>query len=188
MIVERSPTDTIAVIERRIVEAAAWSRRSVQLWGRQRDLRDPLLPHLRDPSLRPASFRLLRKDEERRHMTDLLAGLRAERLSPRSVRATAERPDTVAGRILIYAPDQTLSEGASEQASGGFLNVDDEPAWDMWLYYEADHLIAWVPEEFVAGVDAGIAVNSTLCLNWAEDINTALRLRWASPRWREDSV
>jgi hypothetical protein len=41
----------------------------------------------------------------------------------------------IEGRLLGYGPDETVWDGASEAATKGFFNCEDEPPWDLWLGY-----------------------------------------------------
>jgi hypothetical protein len=83
-----------------------------------------------------------------------------------------------AGKLLLFYPDQSLSDGAAESASEGFLDADNAPAWDTWVFYGTDGsgsqkdwdvniLISWVPKEMISLVHHGIAVNPESCFDWA---------------------
>lgn len=81
------------------------------------------------------------------------------------------------GRILAYAPDGSLRDGASELASEDFLNSDDLPPCGNWIgyislapakperYYDS-YLMSWVSEEHVPWVQAGIDINAADCIWW----------------------
>jgi hypothetical protein len=125
------------------------------------------------------------------------ASLRSERLRPRIMQGSyaaavwdvaskrrfglkgpvAQRRDLAGGRILVYGPDEELSDGAAEAETGGFVDVNNCPPWDTWLALtqfsngmggRAAHLFAWVPPAFVPLVDQGIYVNPEECILWLE--------------------
>jgi hypothetical protein len=95
------------------------------------------------------------------------------------------------GRLLVYFPDLNLSDGAAEQASGGFFDADNAPPWDTWLSFVDDgegsgldtrfYLIAWVPAAFVELAQAGIDVNPEQCIEWLYDTSTRAKAELA--RW-----
>jgi hypothetical protein len=78
------------------------------------------------------------------------------------------------GRLLAYVPSASVSDGASEQATQGFLDVDDAPPWDTWVTYIKDdtephgYIASWIPIVFVPLVDEGIRVNAMDCIWWLE--------------------
>lgn len=83
------------------------------------------------------------------------------------------------GRILAHLPDCSTYIGLSKDASGGFIDGLDKPPVDTWLVFEqlgvpgepdSGCLFAWVPPQFVDGVQAAIEVNVEDCLLWAEDL------------------
>jgi hypothetical protein len=89
------------------------------------------------------------------------------------------------GRILLFDPSATLTDGAAEIASGGFFDVDNIPPWDTWVcfVYEATYrtsqsrgfdgyLVSWVPPYFIECVNAGIEVNPEQCIGWADEMDT----------------
>ena len=49
------------------------------------------------------------------------------------------------GKVLLFTPQDSLSEGAATVASEGFFDVDNVPAWDTWLYFDGRSLLSWVP-------------------------------------------
>ncbi len=71
----------------------------------------------------------------------------------------------------------TLSDGASEMASGGYLDGNDIPPWDTWLT-EVDHaLIAWVPTWARDALDAALAANPVDCIGWIHWDRSTLHAR-----------
>jgi hypothetical protein len=39
------------------------------------------------------------------------------------------------GRLLVYDPSQSLSDGAAMVESASFSDVDNTPLWDTWIAY-----------------------------------------------------
>jgi hypothetical protein len=74
--------------------------------------------------------------------------------------------------LLAYYPSSSLSDGSSPPPTGGFLDDNDCPPWDSWVWFHNDYLIRVVPPEMVSAVQMAIATNSTYCIGWlgyAED-------------------
>jgi hypothetical protein len=83
------------------------------------------------------------------------------------------------GRLLVYYPDEELADGAAEEASGGFFDVENVPAWDTWvgLYQDErgeDYLVSWVPPSFREIVGEGIRVNPEECIHWISETDVPL--------------
>ena len=93
------------------------------------------------------------------------------------------RSDHLAGgRVLVYAPDEELADGAAYAETGGYLDGNNCPPWDTWIALtqftdgakgRAAHLFSWVPPIFESIVERGIRVNPEKCIQWLED--------WPSP-------
>jgi len=146
----------------RLGQAIAWCRPRV----------DPANPSgcLRSDRLRPW---ILQTD--RAAMVRWLCVDRA-RLDP-NVRGTlpvGTRND-LDGDLLLYLPDQQLADGAAEQASNGFFDMDNTPPWDSWVALvrdsradvsSRDQLICYVPAELRDFVQRGIDVNPEGCILW----------------------
>jgi hypothetical protein len=94
------------------------------------------------------------------------------------------------GRLLLFDPDGTLSDGAASEASNGFFDVDNVPPWDTWVWYAEDrdiskggwtmfasYLVAWVPPHALELVEAGIWVNPEECIRWAAAVDTSFTRR-----------
>ncbi len=84
------------------------------------------------------------------------------------------------GRILVLEPDNYLHEGMEESESCDYFDCFCTPPTDTWLVYLDDVpevrggvLLAWVPEPFVKPVQLGMAVNTTGCIYWIEDLADA---------------
>jgi hypothetical protein len=86
--------------------------------------------------------------------------------------------------LLAFFPDASLSDGAAEQATNGFFDAFNIPAWDTWVSYFEDHakpdasygqyLVAYIPTNLVPVVQAGINVNPEECIVWLSDSQTLL--------------
>jgi hypothetical protein len=85
--------------------------------------------------------------------------------------------DLQGGRLLVYFPQQDLSDGAAAEATRGFFDVNNTPPWDCWIGFVADpednphgdFLLAYVPPALTALVAHGIDVNPERCILWLED-------------------
>jgi hypothetical protein len=84
---------------------------------------------------------------------------------------------------LRYAPDETVSDGASEEVTHGFFNIEEEPPWDLWLGWVVEksgwpwgYLVCWIPPTFVETVQDGIDVNPVDCIGWLPELEQALGL------------
>ena len=94
-------------------------------------------------------------------------------------------PAVPAGRLLVFDPGQSLSDGAAMVESNGFFDVDNAPPWDTWIAYVREqphqpgswtnldsYLLCWIPTIFLDLVERGIAVNPERCLLWADVADT----------------
>jgi hypothetical protein len=88
---------------------------------------------------------------------------------------------STAGRLLGYLPDENLADGAAEDSSEGFFDLNNMPPWGTWvglapkevrMYVDKGVpyrvLIAWVPRELVELAKRGIAVNPEDCIFWLD--------------------
>jgi hypothetical protein len=92
---------------------------------------------------------------------------------------TAPQNSLAGGRLLVYGPDEELSDGAAEVETDGFFDVANCPPWDTWVAFMEEpppapqgrvaYLISWVPREFLDLVDRGIQVNPEQCIRWLDD-------------------
>ena len=89
------------------------------------------------------------------------------------------------GRLMVYFPGADLADGAAEQETKGFFDVNNAPPWDTWVGFFRDssgsdtsyaqYLVAWIPQVFVSLAQSGIDVNPERCIEWLDDANVALR-------------
>ena len=86
------------------------------------------------------------------------------------------------GRLLVYLPDMDLCDGAAEQISLGYFDVNNAPPWDTWIGIFADtgsprsgsYLVSWVPPPFLSLVEKGIEVNPEQCILWLDGADVSL--------------
>lgn len=96
-------------------------------------------------------------------------------------------PVFMTGRLMLYFPDENLSDGYAEIVSGGFFDVDNVPAFDTWVSFfsEEDHprtsarryLLCYVPPLMTVAADAGIEGNPESCIQWLERSDVSIRRR-----------
>ncbi|GAB4135473.1 MAG: hypothetical protein Tsb009_01790 [Planctomycetaceae bacterium] len=101
--------------------------------------------------------------------------------------AVNDFPDLKNGKLLLFFPDATLSDGAAEMESEGFYDVSNTPPWDTWISYFEDrtpihgsydtYLLAFVPAELVELAEIGITINPEECIQWLTDADVKLRDR-----------
>jgi hypothetical protein len=126
----------------------------------------PLTGQLRSTELTPRPFTSARADPAR--IVEEVAEKRASLLLGRNSYPYSASTDLAGGRILAYAPDENVQDGASQHSSKGFFDGDDAPPWDLWFFYVDRHLISWVPEQLLNLADKGIAVNAVDCVHWVD--------------------
>jgi hypothetical protein len=91
------------------------------------------------------------------------------------------------GRLLAYFPDENLRHGLAELETNGFLDGDDIPPFDTWVWFEratetfedgearaTSYLVAWVPSELIRSVDRSIEIDPAPCLAWLDRLDTPL--------------
>jgi hypothetical protein len=86
---------------------------------------------------------------------------------------------------MVFMPDCYLHEQLEADECGGFIDIAGNPPSDTWLRYLEDAggiLLAWVPDEFVAGVERALSVNPTDSLAWFDNIHCDLAAAYASGR------
>ena len=117
-------------------------------------------------------------DVDQRAMVEHVCERRANALSSAGLEAVQPRPD---GRVLMFLPQMSLGNGASQNATGGFFDGDNAPPWDTWLVYlpafedgpnghRLDVVLSWIPRELVELVDRGVRVDQDEeCLYWFDD-------------------
>jgi hypothetical protein len=179
----------MAQFQRRLEETIVWC--TSQDWSA-----DPA-EGLRTAFFRPSKYRL--KDHyddillgqtppQRQHLVEQVAEARVTLLEKHGIaRFSCENP-LRGGRLLAFTPDGTLQDGAANIATDGFLDDDNIPPWDTWIWYVTNdpvskpefwsgtvtdsYLLSWVPESLIKVVNAGMDVNPEDCIRWATDLDT----------------
>jgi hypothetical protein len=72
------------------------------------------------------------------------------------------------GKLLLYEPLETVTDGSSEFSSHGFFNIEDAPPWNTWFLYSGGKIFSWVPEALVHNAQAGIDANPVDCIHWCD--------------------
>jgi hypothetical protein len=71
------------------------------------------------------------------------------------------------GKLLVYFPLETVSDGAASASSNGFFDEVDAPPWDTWFWYSNRAILCWVSEDMASKAQAGIDANPVECIHWA---------------------
>jgi hypothetical protein len=129
----------------------------------------PLRPQLRNSEFRSCADSLFQPGENRTELVEALADKRASLLRDLNAYPAAVSSDLVGGRLLVYEPDSSIEDGASEYMSKGYFDERDAPPWDTWVCYFDHQLISWVPPCLLDLVQAGIATNPVDCIRWLEN-------------------
>jgi hypothetical protein len=72
------------------------------------------------------------------------------------------------GKLLLYEPLETVTDGAAASSSHGFFDIEDAPPWDTWFLYSGGTIFSWVPESLVQNAQAGIDANPVDCIHWCD--------------------
>jgi hypothetical protein len=118
----------------------------------------------------------------REAIVDYLACTRSAVLALREIRLATKSLDC--GKLVLFDPDATLSDGAAEVASSGLFDMDNVPPWDCWITYVAhsglpkpaahwtqweSFLVAWIPPDKLEAANAGIRVIPEDCVaDWSD--------------------
>ena len=118
-----------------------------------------------------------------------VANKRSWRLGELGKRDLADATDLQGGRLLAYFPDDNATDGVADVESEGYFDVNIPP-FDTWVWFvhdrqdieysdgsvhemEANHLVAWVPPDFIELVNRGIEANPEKCIVWLDTLDTA---------------
>lgn len=133
----------------------------------------PISKPLRSPNLQPEwpsgsdAQRFPSNREEQISIVEGVVARRAQLLRSAGRYPVELSADLRGGRLLCYAPDENLFDGAAEYSSIGFFDVENIPPWDTWICYYDIYVIGWVPPELLRLADEGINVNPEGCIFWA---------------------
>ena len=73
-------------------------------------------------------------------LVEALAEKRAEQMRKERRYPSTVLQDLAGGRLLLYAPDENLCDGAAQSSSKGFFDVDNIPPWDTWICFSSNIL------------------------------------------------
>jgi len=94
---------------------------------------------------------------------------RSELLHSRNLQSPIGYEDAqLLGKLLVYLPMETVSDGAAEASSHRFFDVEDAPPWDTWFWYSKGAILSWVPESLISRAQAGIDANPVDCIHWTD--------------------
>lgn len=163
----------------RLAETIAWCGPRAAPHDAARCLRTALLcPRLAGfDAAQPTMYEWLRAPDAFDEV-DRLARARTRELRSAGQQPSRPAADLAGGRLLVATPYLHLWDGASEAASGGFIDAQDGAPWDTWValvpreragpgYAGDPYLLAWVPPAFVDAADAAVEVNAFGSLAWA---------------------
>jgi len=155
-----------------LAETAAWCSLKT---SRSHGLRTPAL----DPSAMLEPRRWIeaegsihnwvkKKSESYRLATSHIAQRRSDLLQEMNVPISEEyKQGQTQGRLLIYLPMETVTDGASEGSSKKFFDIEDAPPWDTWVWHSNGTILSWVPRDLTSRAQAGIDANPVDCIHWA---------------------
>lgn len=78
------------------------------------------------------------------------------------------------GRVLMFLAQESLCDGAAEQASDGWFDAQNVPPWDTWIGLierdvdEGPVLLSWVPEALYDQTVRALDVNPEGCILWLQ--------------------
>ncbi len=124
--------DQLAAFRQSLAETIAWCTTRATIADPQWCLRTPALEsgHL-DYGL---SF------TERQACVATVTQTRSRLLHAAGVSPLAPATDLAGGRLLLFDPNDTASDGAAAVGSQRFFDDDNVPPWDCWVLYVADPL------------------------------------------------
>jgi hypothetical protein len=128
------------------------------------------MSQLRSPSLRPHNLEFRNNPAERVAVVNGVAEKRAIQLKAGHRYPLALIDNLSGGKLLLYSPDDNLSDGAAQCSSKGFFDVNNIPPWDTWICFFERYLVSWVPPRLLPLASAGIDVNPEQCILWTSQI------------------
>lgn len=170
------------LLKRRLQQAYAWGNDRYDVNNLQGCLRSNELK----PDIRIGKYSKI-TNAERYLAVETLAQNRTQILTSNGVDFISDQP--VSGRLLCFYPDVSLGDGFVAIDSGQFIDDQDCPPWDTWLYFsllnfeinssydpiEIPCLLSWIPEAAIDLVDKAMEQDANDCLIWA--INTEKLLK-----------
>lgn len=110
--------------------------------------------------------------------TELIKRNRFEWLRDAATQPVKLAEAQVLGRLLLYEPMETVSDGAAEALSRGFFDAEDAPPWDTWFWLKERTIFCWVPESLISDAQAGIDANPVDCIRWADWSELSTLINW----------
>jgi hypothetical protein len=149
-----------------VTDTDEWQRASILL-KRIRDFLNPLRHSFRSPDLKP-NF-----DFDGSQTNQAWEDAIAQTVAKRSAllignRLRDDAYDVRSGRLLLYNPEENLACGGAELSSHGFFDVNNVPAWDLWVAFSERTLVSWIPSQVVETAQRGVDANPEACINWAD--------------------
>jgi uncharacterized protein (TIGR02996 family) len=129
---------------------------------------------------------IYRTTKERQDIVTRLASQRVCLLTERVWPDDVKLEEVTGGRLLVFYPDATLSDGVAYGQSGAFFNEENIPPWDTWVmatevsrhepgtFSYNSYLVCWVPPKLIEHADHWINLHPLHCIRWASDVDTAL--------------
>lgn len=127
----------------------------------------PLNDQLRSASRRPTAES--RPGLDWGAVVEDLANRRAALLKTTGTHPAVRSFDLVRGKLLRYKPEDNFSDGASQDITCGYFDVNDAPPWDTWVCFVGRSLISWVPPILINLVQSGIDANPVDCIGWVDE-------------------
>jgi hypothetical protein len=106
------------------------------------------------------------KYQSYRHAVSKLSEQRSELL--RKMNSSFSEDGNSSGKLLLYLPMETVTDGVAEAVSQSFFDGKDAPPWDTWFWYSEGAILSWVPEWLVSRAQAGIDAIIVDCIHWVE--------------------
>ena len=168
------------MFNQRLAEAVAWCTTHASVERPATSLRSPEL----NPVAPRTEIQVGDRWEGVGGLVETLIALRSRQLRNMPLYPTLPAARPVDGQLLVHFPYLNLTDGSAAEASLGFLDGGDAPPWDTWVWFGFDasrlepngdvssafYLVAWIPQAFIALVNAGVRVTLTDCVVWLSDI------------------
>lgn len=131
--------DQLTAFRQSLAETIAWCTARATTTDPERSLRSPAL----EPDQLDARLSINERQERVAHLVQT----RSHLLHDAGVSLLTPATNLAGGRLLLFDPDGTLSDGAAAVSSGRFFDDENIPPWDCWVLYVTDPL---TPEQYAA--------------------------------------
>jgi hypothetical protein len=161
-------------IETLCADVSEWCLDRVNLLAPSMGLRSPMIRPVTTLVNNRPGLVILTPEPDRVEIVNEVARARREII----VQNTHRQRERRLGRMLLYRPEMTFSDGASEDLSRGFYDAHSQPPWDCWLAYVlegdlAPGLICWIPKVLFPVAEAGMSANCDDSLTWIGEARVA---------------